>query len=355
MEQIIDTQELLEQIMCPVFIVKDGIIIQANHAALQRQIEPGTAIQDILFTGQQEYNQFTEGGLCLALCVGNITYTACVVKKESHDVFYLESDYSEPELRAFALASQALRESLGNAMTSADMMLPDTQSSPELKQQLLEISRNLHQLHRAICNMSDAASYGNNRPARVEYRDLASVVDEILEKAQTLVAKTGRTLKYNTLNQSVYSLIDAEKLERAILNLISNAVKYGRNDAPIRVTVEQQEGRFRFSVQNPIDGIGASAYKNLFSYFLREPGIENSRSGIGLGMTIVRSAAMAHEGTVLFDQPAPDCIRFTLSIPIRKSTEYTLRSPVLLPVDYAGGYDHALTELSDILPADLFE
>ena len=358
MEQTIDSQEILDQIMFPVFLVKDGIIVKSNHAALQRQIEIGAAIQDMLCTGQQEYAEFANGRLCLALRIDNIICNASVIRKETYDLFYLESEYSDAEMRALALASQYLREPLANAMTCTSNMDREliAQAPPDLRQQFLEIQRNLHQIHRAICNMSDATSYFNKRYARAENQNVSAVVREIMEKVQTLTANTDKQLEYSGLNKPLYCLVETEKLERAILNLLSNAFKYASDGSTIRAKLECKKDKLSFSVQNDISGMPIPTQESLFTHFLREPGIENIHSGIGLGMTIVRNAAIAHRGTLLFDQPASDAVRFTMTIAMQKRTsDNVFHSPISLSVDYAGGYDHALTELSDILPVDRFE
>ena len=354
MAQFFDSQELLEQVLCPVFIVENGIITMRNHAAQQRQIEPGTEIGELLSTGKDEYTQFVEGSLCLSLCVGKVNYAATVTRKDDRDVFYLESEYADPELRAFALASQALRDPLANALSSMDMMLSDPKTAPAAKQ-LADINRNLHQIHRVVCNMSDTAAYSAKNPALAETRDAVALLEELLHKVRTLATEAGKDLQYSLPNRPINTLMYTEKFERAVLNLISNALKYGSKDKSIFIKLEQQKQRLCLSVTNSIDNASASVYKNLFSYFLREPGIENTHSGIGLGITLVRNAAIAHGGTLLFDQPEPESVRFTLSVPIQRRKDMLLRSSVLLPIDYAGGYDHTLTELSDVLPSGLYE
>ena len=94
--------------------------------------------------------------------------------------------------------------------------------------------------------------------------------------------------------------------------------------------------------------------ENLFSRYQREPSLEDSRWGIGLGLSIVRNTAIAHNGTLLLES-TPTGQKFTITLAIEQSRDDIVRSPVLLPVDYTGGYDKALVELSEILPADLYK
>ena len=87
---------------------------------------------------------------------------------------------------------------------------------------------------------------------------------------------------------------------------------------------------------------------------MRKPALSSANAGLGLGLVIVRAAAAAHGGTVLVEQPKEGGTRVSVSFAIRTSMEPTLGS-LLPPLDYAGGKDHALLELSDALPASAYE
>ena len=93
---------------------------------------------------------------------------------------------------------------------------------------------------------------------------------------------------------------------------------------------------------------------NVFSGFLREPGIADGRFGIGLGMVLIRSTASAHGGTVLIDHPTDSGTRITMTLDIRRTAGNSLSSSIL-KVDYTGERDHGLIELSDVLPPEIYK
>lgn len=342
--------ELLEQIAYPAFLVSDGKITAANSKAKQKHIETDTDIALLLHSGRQEYAEFTQGRLCLTVLAADIIYNASVTKLNGLDLFCIESECIDPELRALAVAAQYLREPLSNAFLSAEA-LKDSVTDAVYQ----SLNRNLHRLLRAVCNMSDVATYSNKRHAKIENCNVTAEIGETILKAKESLTKAGCDLQYEHPGRSFTCLIDKEKLERAILNLISNAIQYGCKGSTVKLKLTHTKDRFCISVSNQINGKEALSAAQMFHYYQREPGLFDANNGIGIGMTIARNAATAHGGTLLFDTPTDETVRFTLSIPINRSKKLSLHAPILFPIDYSGGYDHLLTELSEILPDEFFE
>lgn len=357
MEHSTDITEMIEKIMCPAFTVEQGIITHVNQSALQLNINQDASVSDLIAIGADEYTQYTDGKLCLTLCIHDIMYSATVTTTTNCHIFCLSSDYEEPELRAFALAALQLREPLSSAMLSAEELLPNSivQNNDEVMEHLSQINRSLHQLLRAVTNMSDTAHYTAKRNFRMQMQDIVAVFHEILEKATCVLAQSKRIINYSLPKQPVYCLADPEKLERAALNLLSNAIKNTPNGGIIDVNLSKRNNKLFFTVQDNGNGIDPKIKSNVFSRFLREPGISDGYSGIGLGLSIVRSIAAAHNGTLLMEQCNESGAKFTMTIGIVQTADSMVRTPILLPVDYAGGRDHVLLELSDILPNTLYE
>lgn len=346
MEQHLQITQLLDQQISPAFLVEDHIITYVNAAAQRHGISLSTPISELISIGDVEYAQFREGSLCLTLNINGEACSATALCSAHRHIFFLESPYDDPELRAFALAAQYLRDPLSGAMHCAEAMATDN-AVP----QLTHLNKSLQQLHRAICNMSDAALYDEIRPSRMELRDITSVFQEHLEKAAQLSQHAGRILEYRLPNTQIHTMIDSEKIERAIFNLISNAIKATKEGDKISVTLHQAGSKLYFCVSDTGNSLERS---NIFNRYLREPGLEAGYTGLGLGLTIVRKAAAAHGGTLLLEKLPKGGAKFTMSLNVIQPDKSGLRSHVRLPVDYAGGHDHALLELSDVLPSELY-
>ncbi len=351
LEQITNSFEMLEHLMCPAFIVKDHTIIRTNTAAQQMQIFTDTSIDNLLGAGKEDYEAFHQGRLCLTLSIEGCPHPATVTALEDGHLFCLESELEKPELQAYALAAQILREPLSNALLGIDQLLAAKDSVAA--EQAARINRNLHQILRAVSNMSDAAQYADAEDSQMQSQDIMWVLDEVFQRATPLISQAGHTLEYAIPNCSVACNINREKLERAVLNMISNAAKYAPQNTAIQIAVRLSDTRISLAVENELSP-DSTPVGNLFSRYLRQPGIEDARTGIGLGLSIVKSVAAIHGGTVLLEQPE-NKLRITMSIPLENTSGTALRSPVSLPVHYSGGYISELIELSDCLPFHLYD
>lgn len=355
MEQTNDTMAMLDLIMKPAFCVENGVIVRLNKAAEALLLETGTPVTSLICTGAEEYGEFSDGCLYLTLDLAGVRQGASVVRMDGFDVFLVEDDDDQTELKAMALAAQNLREPLTSIMTMADRLFPAIEKleDPAAADQAARISRGLFQMLRILGNMSDADRYRNTALFRMETMDITALMGDLFEKMALMCSHAGIEMRFTNLQEQFYCLADSEKLERAVYNIISNALKFTPQGGHIDARLTRRGKRLYLTVQDSGCGIPENQRGSVYSRFLRQPGLEDSRQGIGLGMVLIRSAATAHGGTVLTEQPQDQGLRVTLTLEIRQNQQNTVRAPALR-VDYAGEWDHVLIELSESLPASLY-
>ena len=336
-------ESLLNQISEPAFIVQNGIITAVNATAANRFIETGFSVEDFISQGKEEYSQLENGSLYLTVTLCGAEYPCVVTCLEDGNLFTIETEAVQPELKVLSLAAQQL----SFPVSELTLLLDQLEDNPKKAQ----ISQNLFRLKRIIGNMADTSRYETTVP-NLTNCNVCGVFDEILEKAQTLLNQSGIQLTYHLPNQTVYSLVNQEMLQRAVYNLLSNAAKFSDDKKSVDAQLKLNNNKLYFTVtsQNGCKNIDS----NMFSRYLRQPGLEDRKYGLGLGMALVHAAAAAHNGTVLIQQDKNHKIQVTMSLTITKSTQSTVRSPMLFP-DVYGGIDQALIELSDILSTELYQ
>ncbi len=346
---------MLHQIPSPAFLADNGIVSAVNLPAQQRQILEGTEVSLLLVTGKEEYPQFRDGCLYLTLSVCGTTQSASVTTVGNSHLFVLEQEADQYELKTMALVAQVMRTSLTSVMSTAEHLFPIVSSDDNsfAREQACKINRGLYQMLRTVCNMSDAYRYQNENAFRGEIRDISALIEAHVELAAPLVNKAGSSLRYSGLRESIYSLVDAEKLERAVSNMISNAIKFSPAGAILDVRLSHRGRMLYLTVCDNGPGLAPQIAGNVYNRYQRMPGLEDGRFGLGLGMVMIRAAAAAHGGTVLTERGADFGMRQTITIPIRQNTDPMVRTP-RIHVDYASERDHLLLEFADILPPELY-
>ena len=344
MDTITERNTVLDALVAPAFLVRCGSIVQVNHAAAGLMIQPGTPISQLLHTGIREFGEFSQGRMYLTLALDGTLRSATVTKLNDDDLFQLERD-EQRELTPLSLGAMQLREPLTKALISAERLY-----SPESGKDALRLNRGLYQMLRILGNMADAAE-PSFHPETV---DISGAIGEIFEKASALLEHAGKCLRYTGPQEPVYGLADSQQLERAILNILSNAAKYSPAGSCIDAVLSRRDQMLQLTIRDAGCGIGQELLPTVFNRYLREPGIEDPRSGLGLGMVLIKSAAESHGGTVLIDTPDDGGTRITLTLSILQRKDDILRSPVMI-VDRYGERDHALIELSDVLPPELYD
>lgn len=149
---------------------------------------------------------------------------------------------------------------------------------------------------------------------------LAHLTDELLMYAQGELRDRGQALGLVSLRPIVEKVVakegqgaditidvspgatvkaDALLLERAIANVVRNAVKYAAQAGPIAIRSASDDGVTTITVTDHGPGVAAASLERLFDPFFREDAARNRKTGgTGLGLAIVRSVVEACGGTV---------------------------------------------------------
>lgn len=340
----------LHRCTCPAFIVKENIITACNQSAEALLLSPGMDVRELLATGTEEYAAFSGGCLYVKLKLSSQGRGASVTCEEDGHLFLLDQEPEDADLRSLALAARELRNPLSNLMIAADALMHGMEQNPAVQEQLARLNRSLHQMHRLVNNMSDAGRSDLLTPSGIH--DWSRVVHDIFEKISAQLEGTNIILTYEGLSQPVYGLVNVGQMERAVLNIVSNAVKFMPEGGTVHAQLTQKKNTLQLSIQDTGSGIAENVLGNVFSRYQRQPGIEDSRYGIGLGMVLIRSAAADHGGTVLIDCPEGTGTRVTMTMAIRQEAPL-LKTPVVPPV--IDSSRQTLTELSEVLPWELYK
>jgi len=108
---------------------------------------------------------------------------------------------------------------------------------------------------------------------------------------------------------------DPDRLERILLNLLSNALKYSPPQSPVRVHLERRGEEVRISVADLGAGIAAQDLPHIFERFYRPKGPRRSDS-VGLGLYITKMLVEAHGGLIEAESEPGRGSTFSFSLPL---------------------------------------
>ncbi len=175
-----------------------------------------------------------------------------------------------------------------------DQQQPDGRSAldaDERRQMLDDVQFELDQLTELVSELVELATdqRSQGEPERVDLAELAaSVVDRHRRRTET---------SFETAFEPCEAVVNAALVERAIGNLVDNAVKWSPPGEAIEVSVAGVEGEARVRVRDRGPGIPAALRETVFERFYRAPEAR-SQPGSGLGLSIVDYVARSHDGSV---------------------------------------------------------
>jgi two-component system sensor histidine kinase MprB len=206
--------------------------------------------------------------------------------------------------RLVADASHELRTPLTAARTNVDLVREGKLPKDEVRHALDEASVELDALTTLVADLVELAR-GEERKLRVEDVQLDDLVATAVERAKSRAPEA----MFVTSLAPVQVRVDPVLVERAVGNLLDNAVKYSPPGAPIEVTV--REGEVVVADHGP--GIAEEDLPRIFDRFYRAAAAR-SKPGSGLGLALVREAAEAHGGHASAESSSGGA-RFRLTLP----------------------------------------
>lgn len=318
-------QELLDCMGAPAFLLKDGALLLRSAAAAPAEAALRVLMEDELVQPRAE---ISHDGWDFS------------VRPFHGALLVLVSRTEKPE--DAMTTARFLRAPLSDLFGALSFMFPRLEDlgDPVLMRKAAELNRGLYRLLRTVGNM-DLIS-GEMPTPRKDRLSLNLFLSRLYEEAEPLCRQAGVSLSLKNAPQPISVFAASQALERALLNLLSNAVRFAGTGAKVILRLRRHQKQAMIEVWNHA-GPGSH----------QEAGNSRMGQGAGLGLTVVRKLVQVHGGVFLF-RPLEDGACALIALPLdRGSQAVTLRSPAL-EIDYAGGFNHLLLEFSDVLPSSAF-
>jgi CheY-like chemotaxis protein/two-component sensor histidine kinase len=198
-----------------------------------------------------------------------------------------------------ALLAHELRNPLAPIQTSIYLMKKRVPAG--LVDRHLEIvERQASNLARIVDDLLDASRITRGRiELKKERLDLAAAVVRALEAARSVLDAHGTQVVFSSPAAPVHVDADPMRIEQIVLNLVSNASKYGEPGGRVWITVERVDGAASLRVKDEGAGMPPELLPHVFDLF-HQGGFDGARvqGGLGIGLTVVKNLVELHGGRV---------------------------------------------------------
>ncbi len=235
------------------------------------------------------------------------------------------ADLEELRTDLSATIAHELRTPLTVIRTSAGLLLSeDARPTPEQHRTLVEtIERNADRMQRVVGDILDLARFRAGRIVLQRRRfDPVELADEAIASIAPVADGRGIHLELRGARPAPAVFGDRRRLEQALVNLVSNAVRFSPTGGrvTITVTIDPRGDGTRWagwSVRDDGPGIAEDDQRRLFErFFVGRSDVNGPRDGVGLGLPTARAIADAHGGRIEVDSRPGAGSTFRLVVPL---------------------------------------
>lgn len=232
-----------------------------------------------------------------------------------------EKELGELKSRFVSMASHEFRTPLATITSSASLISRYTEHDQQSNRE-----KHINRVKSAVTHLTgilnDFLSMNKLEEGLIntnfETFDPLELCTEVVEELNSLL-KSGQSI--DCFHQSALGLVYTERkiLKNTFINLISNAIKYSKDDGKIQCRLEITNTKLEFSVKDNGIGIPDEDQKHMFERFFRASNATNIE-GTGLGLNIVKKYIEILNGDITFESKLYQGTTFKVTVPISKKT-----------------------------------
>jgi signal transduction histidine kinase len=191
----------------------------------------------------------------------------------------------------------------------------DKAEAQRMTSSLALTDRQVRRLERLIGNLLDVSRIAVGRfHLQTEDVDLPAMVRDVVAQFSAEIARSGAPVTLDLSDHAV-GRWDPLRLEQVVVNLLSNALKYG-DGKPIDIRVTADDEAARLTVHDQGVGVDVANHARIFERF--ERAVSVNYGGLGLGLYITRQIVQAHGGSIRVESALGQGATFTVEIPRRR-------------------------------------
>jgi two-component system OmpR family sensor kinase len=213
--------------------------------------------------------------------------------------------------------SHELRSPLARIQAAIGLMQQNPDKTGEMIQRVERESVRLDNLVGEILTLSRMGD--GNTPGQLEPFDLDDMLADIAADAR--LEATGRAINISVSGTAGELTGRSELIQRAIENLVRNAVKFTNNNSAVEVRAERSDDQVVVTVRDQGPGVPEEELSTMTEPFVRGGTRTSNTDGYGLGLAIARRAIEIHRGSLSFENLPTGGLLVTVALPLVNHTD----------------------------------
>jgi len=208
--------------------------------------------------------------------------------------------------------------------------------------------QNCYRLSRLINNIVDSSKIeAGFFELNLSNNNIVAVVEEIVMSVTDFTDSKGLNIIFDTDTEEKIIACDPEKIERVLLNLISNAIKFSDEGDEIFVEIKNKNEFVEISVKDNGIGIEDKYIDMIFDRFKQvDKSLSRNAEGTGIGLTLVKSIVELHGGSISVESEYGKGSKFAIVLPTRK----VIQENIILSSSIRNKSENIQVEFSDVCP-----
>ena len=212
----------------------------------------------------------------------------------------------------FANISHEFRTPLTLISSPIQETLEESDLSSEKRSHFEMASRNTKRLLSLVDQLLDLSKIDSGAlQLQLERGNPTQLIAAWSESFSYLAKQKNIEFSINTADKEKEGWFDRDALEKIVVNLMGNAIKYTPENGKIRVNISKPNAHINFEVHNTGKGLTKQQMNTIFDRFFQSDGFSD---GVGIGLSLVKELTELHKGTITVSQEQDQWTTFSVNI-----------------------------------------